>query len=196
MLCQFALTAVNKTSLALQPGGCSGLIPPWGERKLSPGRICEVLGIWNLRSSCRTSSVISDIPWLYLSLAVAWGWSKGLKDSSFKSPKCWWCSKGHELNVGRAQSQPCAPVGESFGQNWGWVNSWDWRALRTVRLAKNHLLFPPQQVINTYSCVVFQVSPCTSCFYSCGSSLNENILWYYRMFFPGSLPRPMKLYFS
>lgn len=37
------------------------------------------------------------------------------------------------------------PVSESFGQNWGWVSSWDWKPLGTVQQAKNHLLFPPSK---------------------------------------------------
>lgn len=79
-MCQFALSYVNKTSLALQPRvdphvGAEGILSRQdlgAAGDLGPGELLQEL---------RTSSVVADIPWLDLSLGVAWSWDKDLKDS-------------------------------------------------------------------------------------------------------------------
>lgn len=85
-MCQFALTYVNKTSLALQArvDHHVGAVEILSRQDLGSAGDLEPE---ELLLELRTSSVISVIPWLYLSLGVAWSWAEDLKDSSFKSPK-------------------------------------------------------------------------------------------------------------
>lgn len=61
-VCKFALTYVNKTSLVLQPP----------LQTLSRQDLGGAGDLEELLQELRTSSVISDIPWLYLNLGVTW----------------------------------------------------------------------------------------------------------------------------
>lgn len=76
---------MNKTSLALQPGGCSGLIPH-GCRGNSLQAGSGDLEREELLQELRMPSVIAGIPWLYSSLGLGWSWGKDLKGSSLRAP--------------------------------------------------------------------------------------------------------------